>query len=150
MAKKEATEQSDPKLLDCRPIRLLEHEETDSGLVVLLRPRFMKGLAAKFIQPRLKKPHIRITLDRIGSFVWKRCDGKTTVREILAEMEESLGHGPPKNGAEIVGKDDENQEEEEKGDTNKEEMLKAPERLRIFLGQLTQNNMLKLKYSRER
>lgn len=140
MAEKETKEQSDAKLLDCRPIRLVEHEQTESGLVVLLRPRFAKGLAARLIQPRLKRPHIRITLDRIGSFVWKRCDGEKTVREILEEMEDSLGQGAQKSGAETQRDDTKNSEKK----VNRAETVKAPERLRLFLNQLVQNRMLRL------
>jgi hypothetical protein len=61
------------------------------GNVVLLIPRFRRGLCAKWLQPRLKKPYFRLSLDEVGSFVWEQCDGKMTVREIAALMAARFG-----------------------------------------------------------
>jgi len=35
-----------------------------------------------------KAPHIRLRLDDLGSYVWSRCDGDTTVEHIIEEMDE--------------------------------------------------------------
>jgi hypothetical protein len=78
-------------LLDLAPVRVAEWEERD-GLVVLARPvpqgRGLRGLAARFsssLAPR------SLRLDAMGSFVWRRLDGATTVATIVAAMEDELG-----------------------------------------------------------
>ena len=68
-----------PNLLDLKPVRLVDSERTDEGRVVLLKPKFARGPLAKLLQPRLKRPFYKIHLDEIGSFVWDRIDGETTV-----------------------------------------------------------------------
>ena len=66
-------------------------EDGPEDQAVLLVPRFRKGPLAKWLQPRLKKPHIRVKLDDVGSFVWKRLDGKKAFAEILSEMKIEFG-----------------------------------------------------------
>jgi len=58
---------------------------------VLLVPRFRKGPLAKWLQPRLKRPFMRVSLDELGSFVWKRIDGKNTYSEIHKAMKAHFG-----------------------------------------------------------
>lgn len=65
--------------------------ERDGERVVLLRPRFLRGPLAWWLQPVLPHPHFKVHLDEVGSFIWERCDGKTTVAEILAAMEAHFG-----------------------------------------------------------
>jgi len=36
--------------------------------------------------PLLSKPYVRVKLDQFGSFVWKHCDGKTTVAETMGKV----------------------------------------------------------------
>ena len=71
--------------------RKMDWEDGPEGRAVLLVPRFRWGPLAKWLQPRLRKPHIRVKLDDIGSFVWKRCNGKTTFREIAKAMKDEFG-----------------------------------------------------------
>ncbi len=54
-------------------------------------PRFRSGLLAKWLQPRLKRPHIRVKLDRIGSFVWRSLDGSKNFNQVLGEMRTEFG-----------------------------------------------------------
>jgi hypothetical protein len=68
-----------PNLLDLKPVRLVECERTDEGHVTLLKPKFGWGPLRKLLQPRLKRPFYKIHLDEIGTFVWDRLDGDTTV-----------------------------------------------------------------------
>jgi hypothetical protein len=77
-------------LLECRPEPLVGCER-DGERVVLLRPRFVRGPLAWWLQPILPHPHLKVHLDEVGSFVWNRCDGRTTVAEIAAAMETELG-----------------------------------------------------------
>ena len=111
----------DTNLLDCRPVREVEYTENSAGQVVLLRPRFMSGPLARWIQPRLKAPNVKVALDPIGSFVWQRCDGERSVGEILEEMKATLTEG------------------------ESDAPLENPTgRLRLFLQQLVQGGMLRL------
>lgn len=91
MSKKENSEQQ-ISVLDTIPERLVEWEkDSEKNLAVLHVPRFRKGLLKKWLQPRLKRPHIRVTLDEIGTVVWENCDGKRTVREISKILEDHFG-----------------------------------------------------------
>ncbi len=103
-------------LLLMRPRRLVGHEDTEDGRVVVLRPRFMRGPLAWWLQPRLTRPHFRVKLDEIGSFVWSRCDGHRTVGDIAAAMERQFG----------------------------ESAEKAAERLNMFLGELCRGGMIEM------
>jgi hypothetical protein len=75
-------------LLDLIPERIIEFEISDDGLVTLLAPRFRNKLLKKWLQPRLKRPYLRVKLDEIGSAVWLLCDGKRTVKEIAGPLRE--------------------------------------------------------------
>lgn len=65
--------------------------EPAGELVVVLRPRFMSGPLAWWLQPRLRRPHFKVRLDAVGTFVWSRCDGKTTVGQLVAAMQQHFG-----------------------------------------------------------
>jgi len=71
--------------------RNLEWEDGPEGMAVLLVPRFRSGPFAKWLQPRLKRPHIRVKLDQVGSFVWKRLDGQTQFTSVVEEMRNEFG-----------------------------------------------------------
>ena len=77
-------------LLECRPEPVVGAER-DGERVVLLRPRFVRGPLAWWLQPILPHPYLKVHLDEVGSFIWERCDGETTVAEILAAMEAAFG-----------------------------------------------------------
>ena len=63
----------------------------DGDTVILLYPKFRNKLLVKFLLPRMKKPDWKIRLDEFGSWVWQRCDGRATVREIAEGMREHFG-----------------------------------------------------------
>ena len=71
--------------------RSVEWEDGPEGGAVLLVPRFRWGPLAKWLQPRLRNKHIRVKLDEIGSFAWRRFDGKTRFTEIVAAMQQQFG-----------------------------------------------------------
>jgi hypothetical protein len=73
-------------LLELTPEQRVGWETTESGTVVVLVPKFQHELLVKWLVPRLKYPNVRVKLDRLGSFVWKQCDGRTTVAEIAERM----------------------------------------------------------------
>ncbi len=66
-------------------------EDGPEGGAVLLVPRFRKGPLAKWLQPRLKRPHIRVKLDEIGSFAWRLLDGKRPFASLVSEMQGHFG-----------------------------------------------------------
>ena len=87
-----SSQEQRPNLLCCRPVRRVEAVE-EEGHVVVLRPRFLRGPLAWWLQPRLRRPHFRVKLDPIGSFIWRRCDGETTVAQLAEAMEQEFGDG---------------------------------------------------------
>lgn len=84
--------QSEPvNLFEVRPRQLVGWEPGENGLAIVLVPKFRNRFAVRWIMPRLSKPLVRVKLDKIGSFVWKQCDGKTTVAEIADRMKAEFG-----------------------------------------------------------
>jgi hypothetical protein len=73
-------------LLELTPEQRAPWETEQNGNVVVLVPKFQHELLVKWLVPRLKYPHVRVKLDKLGSFVWKQCDGRTTVAEIAARL----------------------------------------------------------------
>ena len=71
--------------------RNLIWEDGREGTAVLLVPRFRKGLLAKWLMPKLSRPHMRVKLDEIGSFAWRMMDGTTSFEQIAASMKDEFG-----------------------------------------------------------
>lgn len=84
-------EQEPVNLLELKPARNVEWETREGGLVVLLVPKFRNRLVLKWFVPMLAKPKVRVKLDELGSAVWARCDGATTVEKIGEEMAKVSG-----------------------------------------------------------
>ncbi len=103
------------ELRGCRPEHAIGSEMA-GDLVVLLRPRFVSGPLAWWLQPHLRRPYFRVRLDAVGSFIWNRCDGQTTVGQIATGLEERFG----------------------------DEVKPAMDRLRIFLRQLQDGQMIRV------
>ncbi len=81
-----------PNLLDYIPARSLQWETIgENEQVVLLVPKFRKGILAKVLMPRIPKPNIKVKLDQYGSYFWRMCDGNTTVFSIAEKMKEKFG-----------------------------------------------------------
>lgn len=78
-------------LLAMKPKRNLQWETKDGDSVVLIIPKFKHPLLVKWFVPMLAKPNIRVKLDALGSFVWNRCDGLTSIETIGAEMSSMFG-----------------------------------------------------------
>lgn len=78
-------------LLELIPVKNIEWEETEEGLICLLKPKFQLPIIKKHLLPRLKHPYYKINFDKIGSQFWKNCDGVRTVEEIAKLMKETLG-----------------------------------------------------------
>jgi hypothetical protein len=73
-------------LLELRPRRNLRWETREDGSVTLIIPKFKNKYLVRWFVPMLAKPNIKVKLDVLGSFVWTRCDGQTSVEQIGREM----------------------------------------------------------------
>lgn len=71
--------------------RAVEWEDGPGGGAVLLVPRFRRGPLARWLQPRLRNKCIRVKLDEIGSFAWRRFDGRTRFQDIVSAMQSHFG-----------------------------------------------------------
>jgi hypothetical protein len=78
-------------LLELTPAQRVPWETGESGNVVVLVPKFRSPLLVRWVVPRMKYPTIRIKLDVHGSFVWKMCNGSTTVAEMSDRMTAEFG-----------------------------------------------------------
>ncbi len=71
--------------------RAVGWEDGPEDKAVLLVPRFRKGPLSRWLQPRLKRPCMRVKLDDVGSFVWRRLDGSTSFSTIVEQMKGHFG-----------------------------------------------------------
>ena len=78
-------------LLELTPAQRVPWETDEHGTVVVLVPKFENELLKRWIMPHLRHPNVRVKLDTLGSFVWKQCDGNTTVATIADRMEAEFG-----------------------------------------------------------
>jgi hypothetical protein len=64
----------------------VREEETDEGYARLVAPRrdswWARLMAKIFYVPDAR----RVTLDEIGTFVWRQCDGKQNMRDIIEAL----------------------------------------------------------------
>ena len=82
---------SEINLFDCVPDTCFTWTENDKQLVVINMPRFHVPWMQKYLVPKSKSPHIKITLDEFGSLAWKKIDGETTIRRIAEVLVEEFG-----------------------------------------------------------
>lgn len=75
---------------ELRPRQACAFEEDDEQ-VVLLRPRFGQGRLGRWVERRLGRKPLRLRLDEVGSFVWRRCDGARPVAHLSEELREQFG-----------------------------------------------------------
>ena len=79
------TVELDPRVLDCVPYRLAESQTVSDGHIVAERPApTSRGLRGAWDRLRWLMSHPRIRLDALGSAVWQRIDGETSLAEIAA------------------------------------------------------------------
>lgn len=75
------------EFLVLKPRRTDYKWDTDEeGLVHIYVPKFQSSFGKKFCKVVRKESTFTADMDAIGSFIWKRCDGTKTVKEILDEM----------------------------------------------------------------
>lgn len=78
-------------LLELRPERSAEWETGEDGRVVLLIPKFRNPFMVRWVLPMLSSKAFRVKLDAFGSFVWKACDGSSTVAQLGEQMRREFG-----------------------------------------------------------
>jgi hypothetical protein len=85
---KEKTRQlTEDEFLQFIPIRKdFEWHTNDDGLVSLTVPKFRSNFGKSFLKITRKENTFSANLDKIGTIVWKNCDGKKTVKNILETL----------------------------------------------------------------
>jgi len=78
-------------LTEKMPLQRFDSIETETGLSVILIPKFGNHFVGRWLMAKLKDPHYRLNLDKIGSFVWKHCTGNFTIKEIAGALSEQFG-----------------------------------------------------------
>ncbi len=78
-------------LLELVPCRVIEYDTDEESLVTLQAPRFRSDFMRKWLQPRLKRPYLKVSLDEIGSSVWMLCDGNRKIKDIAEIMQDRFG-----------------------------------------------------------
>lgn len=61
----------------------LEWTTTEEGLVVIKVPKFESNFGKSFCKLVRKDNTFNANMDKVGSLVWKNCDGKNSVKDIL-------------------------------------------------------------------
>lgn len=75
------------------PVRRHPFEEEPTGRITVLVPKFTTRFTRRWIAPLFARPDVRLHLDDVGSAVWRRCDGRTTVRRIAEQVGAETGGG---------------------------------------------------------
>lgn len=74
-----------------RPKQKRRWERDENGNAVILIPKFGDNIIGRWIRDKLSRPHYRLKLDEIGSFVWEHCDGSRSVEEIGEKLHNKFG-----------------------------------------------------------
>jgi len=78
-------------LLELVPQRISQWETRENNRIDILVPKLRGKWLGKWLLPKMKKPHYKVRLDDIGSFVWQQCDGEKTIRQIALCLRENFG-----------------------------------------------------------
>ena len=73
------------------PFRACHFEENEGLITVLYQNPKSSFIERIFFKKLVKKPY-KIDLDKIGSFVWKLCDGKNNVSDIIEKARIEFGN----------------------------------------------------------
>ena len=77
--------------LDLTPIKLYSEEVDKDELVIVIVPKFKNKIVVKLVSPKLKSDHFKIKLDKFGSAVWLKINGKTKVDQIIKDLKKKFG-----------------------------------------------------------
>jgi hypothetical protein len=79
------------EFLQYMPRRLdFEWSTNEEGLVRLTVPKFKSNLGTGLCKIIRKDETFTANMDKIGSFVWKNCDGKKSVKKILEKLKKEF------------------------------------------------------------
>ena len=82
---------TEEEFLEFIPVRNdFKWDEDKDGLVKIIVPKFNTKLGKSFCKTIKKDQHFTAKMDSLGSFVWKNCDGKKTVKDILKIVEKNF------------------------------------------------------------
>ena len=68
----------------------LEWSINEDGMVEIKTPKFTSNFGKSFCKIIKKDDTFTAKMDKIGSIVWKNCDGKKTVKDILKILKKEL------------------------------------------------------------
>ncbi|HUT77444.1 MAG TPA: PqqD family protein [Polyangia bacterium] len=77
--------------LEFVPRRAVDHEDGDDGRLVLLRPKWTRGVMARWLQPRIQRKFFHVRLDEVGTATWQLIDGSRSVGDICEALFELFG-----------------------------------------------------------
>jgi hypothetical protein len=92
---------ADPPFPLLVPVRAHRWEEGAGGLVTVFVPKFSGRFTRRWLMPLLARPDVRLRLDELGSFVWRECDGRTTVADLAERVHRRFGGGPDESLARV-------------------------------------------------
>ena len=82
---------SDVDFIKLRPKWNRQWEYSEDKLTVILIPKFGDHRLGKWFMSRMNRPHYRLKLDEIGSYVWEQCNGKDSVQNIGEKLSKKFG-----------------------------------------------------------
>ena len=88
---KRATEKELHEWLATIPVKNCDYFEDANGNYTLKAQKSGNAVAQKIIARISKSPYLKIKLDVRGSFIWKYCDGKNSIRAICKLLEDKFG-----------------------------------------------------------
>ena len=77
--------------LDLTPIKLYSEEVDNDELVTVIIPKFKNKIVVKLVSPKLKSDHFKIKLNKFGTTVWSKINGKTKVDQIIKDLKKKFG-----------------------------------------------------------
>ncbi|MCX6665035.1 MAG: PqqD family peptide modification chaperone [Euryarchaeota archaeon] len=85
---------NEAEFLQFTPRRLdFPWETTDDGIVHVTVPKFTSNIGKSFCKLLKKENTFVANFDKIGSLVWRHCDGKNTVQQILDIVKQEFPDG---------------------------------------------------------
>jgi len=77
--------------LDLTPITKIDYEQTSENTIALIVPKFKNKILEATFSRMIKSKVWKIKLDELGSAVWLKIDGKSSVNKICSSLENDLG-----------------------------------------------------------
>lgn len=104
-------------LLELTPVHLCQYALNEAGRVTVFEPRFRTPFWNRILPHKLVSKDIKISLDEMGSAVWRQINGEQNVMAICRALQDQFG----------------------------EKVSPAEERVTKFISQLFGNKMIRFK-----